>query len=312
MPVCCNRMQTILVLSSIVNTGTVMHLPTALVGSASCVCVQPVKYSKIWQGFLMVLTNDSPQSFLCLCAQSMLSFKAGENSISLCRFTGACVLRSSLLSAFSLQHQSAHSKQPYLPCICNQGPSANVVQCVAIDPSEERVAAGDNTGRILIWNGFKEKVPTLHKASPPATAVPTTFTAAANNAAQNKPANSDSESDSDGSEDAQQDSASGQHQQPAAQPGSSKMQASGEAGSVVTSVAAPGKKSMQDNFSKLQRSRANVPVTTVHWHAHPVGTLCFSADGTLLLSGGEEAVLVSHRSHAACDCMALAIMPLYS
>jgi len=35
-----------------------------------------------------------------------------------------------------------------------------------------------------------------------------------------------------------------------------------------------------------------VAVTTVHWHAHPVGCLCFSADGTLLLSGGEEAVLV--------------------
>lgn len=181
---------------------------------------------------------------------------------------------------------------------------------MAIDPTEERVAAGDNTGRILIWNGFKEKVPKLHKASPATTAVPMTSTAAANNAAQNKsPANSDSDSDTDDSEDAQQDAASGQHQQAMAQSGSSKIQAAGEAGSVMASVAPSGTKSIQDNFSKLQRSRASVPVTTVHWHAHPVGTLCFSADGTLLLSGGEEAVLVSHGSHAACDCMPLAIMP---
>ncbi|KAL0020828.1 hypothetical protein WJX79_004301 [Trebouxia sp. C0005] len=68
-----------------------------------------------------------------------------------------------------------------------------VFTCVAFDPTEEKIAAGDVSGRILIWNSFKDK---------------------------------------------------------------------------------------------------QVPVTTVHWHAHPVGCLCFSADGTLLLSGGEEAVLV--------------------
>ena len=182
------------------------------------------------------------------------------------------------------------------------------MQCVAIDPTEERIAAGDNTGRILIWNGFKEKVPTLHKASPATTAVPTTATAAANSAAQKKsPADSDSEYDSDGSENAQQDSASGQHQQPMAQPGSNKTKTAGGAGSAGASVASSGK-SMQDNFSKLQRCRASVPVTTVHWHAHPVGTLCFSADGALLLSGGEEAVLVSNVSHAACDRTPLALI----
>ena len=32
--------------------------------------------------------------------------------------------------------------------------------------------------------------------------------------------------------------------------------------------------------------------STVHWHAHAVGALCFSADGRFLLSGGQEAVLV--------------------
>ena len=30
----------------------------------------------------------------------------------------------------------------------------------------------------------------------------------------------------------------------------------------------------------------------MHWHAHRVRSLAFSADGTTLLSGGDEAVLV--------------------
>lgn len=34
------------------------------------------------------------------------------------------------------------------------------------------------------------------------------------------------------------------------------------------------------------------PAATVHWHAHAVGCLAFSVDGTYLLSGGHEAVLV--------------------
>jgi len=32
--------------------------------------------------------------------------------------------------------------------------------------------------------------------------------------------------------------------------------------------------------------------TTVHWHAHGVRTLAFTPDGTILLSGGDENVLV--------------------
>jgi NET1-associated nuclear protein 1 (U3 small nucleolar RNA-associated protein 17) len=39
--------------------------------------------------------------------------------------------------------------------------------------------------------------------------------------------------------------------------------------------------------------RTKRPVTTVlHWHAHAVADLCFTSDGTYLLSGGEECVLV--------------------
>ncbi|WFD36012.1 NET1-associated nuclear protein 1 [Malassezia cuniculi] len=37
---------------------------------------------------------------------------------------------------------------------------------------------------------------------------------------------------------------------------------------------------------------ANVPTTTLHWHAHAVSSLAYTADGTQLLSGGEEGVLV--------------------
>jgi NET1-associated nuclear protein 1 (U3 small nucleolar RNA-associated protein 17) len=33
--------------------------------------------------------------------------------------------------------------------------------------------------------------------------------------------------------------------------------------------------------------------TTLHWHAHPVGAVCFGMDGAYLISGGKEAVLVS-------------------
>lgn len=35
------------------------------------------------------------------------------------------------------------------------------------------------------------------------------------------------------------------------------------------------------------------PSVTLHWHAHPVGALNFAANGSSLISGGEEAVLVN-------------------
>ena len=279
---------------------------------ASCACVQPVqpvKYCIIQQSFRVALNS------VCVSLHNqqhaMLLFEVEKRETA--HMSQQKPLCLEAVCFLSLQHQPAYLSTIQLTLsICKEELSASVLQCVTIDPIEERVAAGDNTGRILVWNGFKEKVPTLHKANSTAAAVPATSPAAANNAAHNKPpANSDSDSDSDGSEDVQQDSSSVRHQQPMAQPGSSKTQSAAGAGSVVASVAASGK-SMQDNFSKLQRCRASVPVTTVHWHAHPVGTLCFSADGTLLLSGGEEAVLVSHMSHAACDCMSLAFMSLYS
>ena len=47
----------------------------------------------------------------------------------------------------------------------------------------------------------------------------------------------------------------------------------------------------------------DLPCTTVHWHAHPVGALAFSRDGAYLLSGGVESVVVRPLS-PVWDCFA--------
>ena len=44
--------------------------------------------------------------------------------------------------------------------------------------------------------------------------------------------------------------------------------------------------------AEVRETADNMVCTTVHWHAHAVGALCFSLDGKFLLSGGQEAVLV--------------------
>ena len=97
-----------------------------------------------------------------------------------------------------------------------------LMQCVAIDAREERIAAGDISGRIHMWNAFGPAV-----------------AAAAG-------ANSGSVNDHPGQ--------------------------------------AGRKKDIRD---------ADLAKETLHWHAAAVNSLTFSADGTYLLSGGREAVLVS-------------------
>ena len=42
----------------------------------------------------------------------------------------------------------------------------------------------------------------------------------------------------------------------------------------------------------MREAAENLVCSTMHWHAHAVGALCFSPDGNFLLSGGQEAVLV--------------------
>ncbi|CAL1695057.1 unnamed protein product [Somion occarium] len=44
--------------------------------------------------------------------------------------------------------------------------------------------------------------------------------------------------------------------------------------------------------------RKKAPTTTLHWHAHTVSSIAFTANGAYLLSGGEEAVLVIWQLHS--------------
>ena len=100
---------------------------------------------------------------------------------------------------------------------------------MAIDAKEGRIAAGDVTGRIHMWNAFGPAVAAAAGHAP------------------------GSASDNSG------------------QPGQ-----------------AAKKRDIRD---------ANLAKETLHWHAGPVNSLVFSPDGTYLLSGGREAVLVSLPGH---------------
>ena len=95
--------------------------------------------------------------------------------------------------------------------------------CVSVDPGERRLAAGDSTGRVLIWHGIHTAVAAMTH---------------------------------DGA-------------------------GAGGAGG------APG--------GGGAGSGAHIQVTTLHWHAGPVACVSWSPDGSRLLSGGGESVLVLWR-----------------
>ena len=110
-----------------------------------------------------------------------------------------------------------------------------------MDPVSQQVAAGDTSGRILLWPGVLQQVPGYSSA---------------------------------------------QLSQGPQVPG-----ASGGA-------QAPGRSAAHTGVGSASAAGGSTPqqplaVRTEHWHAESVGALCFSLDGTLLLSGGREAVLVS-------------------
>ncbi len=178
------------------------------------------------------------------------------------------------------------------------------MQCVAIDPTEQRIAAGDVSGRILIWNAFKEKVPKLHKSKPqttPATAAASAPTARADAVMQaaGKSSETDLDCDSDSSDSEQQTAAEQPAQTAVPTIDASQDASNDQAAKPSQPSAASSRRVVQSQappdvrFGRMQNSIEQVPLTTVHWHAHPVGTVCFSADGTLLLSGGQEAVMVA-------------------
>ncbi len=182
------------------------------------------------------------------------------------------------------------------------------MQCVAFDPTEERIAAGDVSGRILIWNSFNDKVPQLQKPSAqpalapvaPSTAAASASTAGADTGMQPAAADQDSDTDSDSdsdSSDSNDASAACQSNTATSSAATNAIAAkqglhANQSEQMQSRTVGPQKESLPARFARMQNSVQQVPVTTVHWHAHPVGCLCFSADGTLLLSGGEEAVLV--------------------
>jgi NET1-associated nuclear protein 1 (U3 small nucleolar RNA-associated protein 17) len=112
------------------------------------------------------------------------------------------------------------------------------LQCAAFDATDSIIAAGDISGRILIWHDFPRALAQwAGLASSSSSTAPASATAAL-------------------------------------------------AAAAVEEAAGFG--------SAAEGNAVRLPAcTTVHWHAHPVGALCFSMDGSQLLSGGQEGVLVS-------------------
>uniref|UniRef100_A0A383VBL7 WD repeat-containing protein 75 second beta-propeller domain-containing protein n=1 Tax=Tetradesmus obliquus TaxID=3088 RepID=A0A383VBL7_TETOB len=121
-------------------------------------------------------------------------------------------------------------------------PHTKPYTCAAFDASDSIIAAGDASGRILIWHDFLRALAqwasSASGSSSSSSAAPISATAALAAAAVE------------------------------------------EAAGLAGGVAADG-------------LAVRLPAcTTVHWHAHAVGALCFSMDGSQLLSGGQEGVLV--------------------
>jgi NET1-associated nuclear protein 1 (U3 small nucleolar RNA-associated protein 17) len=106
------------------------------------------------------------------------------------------------------------------------------ITCVSISPDGAKLAAGDNTGRIIIW----------HDVS--ATLAARTL----------------------------------------------ELQQQQAAGTVASGGG--GANTIDSDDEEEAMDLIEPPAATVHWHAHPVGAVAFSIDGTYLLSGGQEAVLV--------------------
>ncbi len=115
--------------------------------------------------------------------------------------------------------------------VLRSGGSAQFFSSFPRSPDDNQIAAGDTSGRIVIWHNLAGAV----AAATAAAATPAKPSAGAAAAAGG----------------------------------------GGEDGSGGAAAAGQG-----------QQQQQLAPAATVHWHAHAVGCLAFSVDGSYLLSGG--------------------------
>jgi hypothetical protein len=146
-------------------------------------------------------------------------------------------------------HIALCTLQPLLMLLGGYKSSALSLQCAAFDVTDSIIAAGDASGRILLWHDFPKAL--AQWAS-----------------------------------------------------GTSSSSSNAAAISTTAALAAAAIEEAAGFTSAAEGNAVRLPAcTTVHWHAHAVGALCFSMDGSQLLSGGQEGVLVSSAAAVAVCCL---------
>ncbi|PHJ21984.1 wd g-beta repeat-containing protein [Cystoisospora suis] len=184
---------------------------------------------------------------------------------------------------------------------------------VSIHPKDEFIAAGDNTGRIVLWSSLDDK--SLFSSSSAVSCLPTRLHPLVSSKrregeAQKKEIESDDNTvrDASSESDSSPSASSRKKNTPAACSSSSSSSQSkkkekneispssfllppplqfSHSSSFLHRRSHTGKKSFSSSSSSLPS-----PPVVLHWHAHAVTSLAFSSDGLILFSGGEEGVLV--------------------
>jgi len=174
------------------------------------------------------------------------------------------------------------------------------VQCVALDASEKRVAAGDASGRISVWHGF---APAVAAAFPEeAGAAPmegVDGVAPSQDQGQGSHKSLRAEPDGGAAEDADADPDLADGPEPG-QPAPAARKAAELRRLGARAPGGGGR--VGGGGGGFAGPDAGLPRESLHWHAHAVGALAFGADaqGVYMLSGGLEAVLVRRGAGPAC------------